>query len=98
MNQSKMKKTHLIIFLTFVALIGTQTGHDHKVYWEFGRLKNKHMLIQGKSGAGKTYFIQRMLKELSNQGVPSIIIDYTDGFRSDQLEPAFLESLEDKNR
>ena len=78
------------------ALIGTQEGYKHKVYWEFGHLKNKHMLIQGKSGEGKTYFIQRMLKELSNQGIPTIIIDYTDGFRIDQLEPAFLESLEDK--
>ena len=80
------------------ALIGTQKGYSHKVYWEFGHplLGNRHMLIQGKSGQGKTYFIQRMLKELSNQGIPSIIIDYTDGFKPSQLEPNFKNSLEDK--
>ena len=54
------------------------------------------MLIQGKSGEGKTYYIQRMLKELSNQGIPSIIIDYTDGFTDDKLEQAFKESLGNK--
>lgn len=80
------------------ALIGTQKGYSHKVYWEFGHpsLANRHMLIQGKSGQGKTYFIQRMLKELSNQGVPSIIIDYTDGFKKSKLENEFKESLGDK--
>ncbi|ADC46175.1 dnd system-associated protein 2 [Methanobrevibacter ruminantium M1] len=80
------------------ALIGTQKGYNHKVYWEFGHpsLANRHMLIQGKSGQGKTYFIQRMLKELSIQGIPSIIIDYTDGFKPSQLEPNFKDSLGDK--
>lgn len=80
------------------ALIGTQEGYTHKVYWEFGHpsLANRHMLIQGKSGQGKTYFIQRMLKELSNQGIPSIIIDYTDGFKKSKLEKAFTVSLGDK--
>ena len=54
------------------------------------------MLIQGKSGQGKTYFIQKILKELSDQKVPSIVIDYTDGFRLDQLEDDFKEYLGDK--
>ena len=79
-------------------LIGTHKGYNHKVYWEFGHpsLANRHMLIQGKSGQGKTYLIQRMLKELSNQGIPSIIIDYTDGFKPSQLEPNFKNSLAGK--
>lgn len=37
-----------------------------------------------------------MLKELSNQGIPSIIIDYTDGFKKSKLEDAFKESLGDR--
>ena len=80
------------------ALIGTQKGYNHKVYWEFGHpsLANRHMLIQGKSGQGKTYFIQRMLREMSSQGIPSIIIDYTDGFKKSKLEDAFKESLGDR--
>ena len=85
-------------FSNIRALIGTQKGYSHKIYWEFGHssLANRHMLIQGKSGQGKTYFIQRMLKELSNQGIPSIIIDYTDGFKKSKLEKEFVESLGDK--
>ena len=79
------------------ALIGTLHGGNREIYWEYGNedLGNKHMLIQGKSGQGKTYFIQRILKELSNQDVPSIVIDYTDGFRFDQLEDEFKEELGD---
>ncbi|WP_455644948.1 DNA phosphorothioation-dependent restriction protein DptH [Methanosphaera sp.] len=80
------------------ALIGTQAGYNKDIYWEFGSksLGNRHMLIQGKSGQGKTYFIQRMLKELSNHNIPSIVIDYTDGFKDNQLDDNFKESLGDK--
>ena len=78
-------------------LIGTLNGSNKKVYWEYGNsdLGNKHMLIQGKSGQGKTYFIQRILKELSDNNVPSIVIDYTDGFKFNQLEEEFKEGLKD---
>ena len=77
------------------ALIGTVDGSKHEIYWEFGnsKLGNRHLLIQGKSGQGKTYFIQRLIMELSKQKVPVIIIDYTDGFRPDKLEKEFVEVL-----
>lgn len=77
------------------ALIGTVHGSKHKIYWEFGnpKLGNRHLLIQGKSGQGKTYFIQRLIMELSKQKVPVIIIDYTDGFRPDKLEKEFVDVL-----
>ena len=79
-------------------LLGTQDEHNRKIFWEFGhpKLPNRHMLIQGKSGQGKTYFIQRVLQGLSNQNIPSIIIDYTDGFKKSKLEQEFKDSLEDK--
>ena len=78
------------------ALIGTVEDSNHEIYWEFGspNINNRHMLIEGASGYGKSYFIQRMLKELSNQGIPSIIVDYTNGFKKSKLEPEFKESLE----
>ena len=68
------------------------------VYWEFGNrhLANRHLLITGTSGQGKTYSIQTMLKELAEAGVSSAIFDYTEGFRKEQLEPEFRESLNDK--
>ena len=77
------------------ALIGTAEGSKHEIYWEFGnpKLGNRHLLIQGKSGQGKTYFIQRLIMELSKQKVPVIIIDYTDGFRPDKLENEFVNVL-----
>lgn len=73
-----------------------RTGN--KVYWEFGnpKLANRHLLITGTSGQGKTYSIQTMLKELSENGVPAVIFDYTEGFRLDQLDPKFTAALEGK--
>ena len=68
-------------------LIGTDKSSE-KVYWEFGnkQLANRHLLITGTSGQGKTYSIQTMLYELSKSNVSSVIFDYTEGFRLDQLE------------
>ena len=79
------------------ALIGTVEGSKHEIYWEFGnpKLGNRHLLIQGKSGTGKTYLIQRLIMELSKQKVPVIIIDYTDGFTPDKLEKEFINVLGD---
>lgn len=80
-------------------LLGTEENtSNHKIYWEYGNknLPNRHLLIQGKSGQGKTYFIQRILNEVSHSGIPTIIIDYTDGFKKSQLEKDFKRSLGDK--
>lgn len=76
-------------------LLGEVEGSTKKIYWEYGNkeLANRHMLITGKSGNGKTYFIQCALKEVIDSGVPAIIIDYTDGFKSNQLEPEFKEYI-----
>lgn len=79
-------------------LLGKAEGSTHNIYWEYGHngLANRHMLIEGKSGQGKTYFIQCILSELSNAGIPAIIIDYTEGFKSSQLEPLFKDFLGSK--
>src|SRR5699024_320965 len=53
-------------------------------------------LISGKSGQGKTYFMQCVLLEASKHGIPNIIIDYTEGFLPTQLEPEFVNYLGDK--
>lgn len=76
-------------------------GNDRnksQVFWEFGnpKMANRHLLITGTSGQGKTYCIQTMLKELSVNGIPAVIFDYTEGFRLDQLDPAFTDALTDK--
>lgn len=78
-------------------LIGNDKA-GKKVYWEFGhpQLANRHLLITGTSGQGKTYCIQTMLYELTKQNISSVIFDYTEGFTNNQLEPEFLVNTEDK--
>lgn len=71
-------------------LIGTRRNGE-PVYWHFGhsKLANRHMLIFGASGSGKTYGIQCLLSELAAQQVRSFIIDYTNGFLPSQVEHEF---------
>ena len=77
--------------------IGTDRTGDG-VFWEFGnpQLANRHLLITGTSGQGKTYSIQTMLYEISKANISTVIFDYTEGFRPDQLEKKFLEKMGDR--
>ncbi|WP_156291353.1 DNA phosphorothioation-dependent restriction protein DptH [Oceanobacillus salinisoli] len=79
-------------------LLGSVQGSTHKIYWEYGNqeLANRHILISGKSGQGKTYFIQCLLMELATNDVSSIIFDYTGGFKKSKLEPEFKDYLGDR--
>ena len=78
-------------------LIGEVEGSTKKIYWEYDNksLDNRHMLITGKSGNGKTYFIQCALLECMKYNIPSVIIDYTDGFKMSQLEKKFKDFMGD---
>ena len=73
-------------------LLGTDRS-GKPVYWEFGhpQLQNRHMLIFGASGSGKTYAIQCILSELARLEQNSLIVDYTDGFLPNQMERVFVE-------
>lgn len=79
-----------------IAIGKDRKGND--VFWEFGntQLANRHLLITGTSGQGKTYSIQTMLYEASKANVSAVIFDYTEGFRKDQLEKRFLDKMEDR--
>lgn len=68
-----------------------QTKEGRDVFWEFGHpeLPNRHVLIFGKSGSGKTYAIQALLCELSKHHRNSLIVDYTNGFLPKHLEANF---------
>ena len=72
-------------------LIGTEGHRQTPIYWEYNhtKLSNRHLLIFGSSGSGKTYAIQCLLAELALSGVSSFIIDYTDGFLKHQSEPVY---------
>lgn len=79
-------------------LLGEDTRTKKKIYWEYGhpKLENRHILISGKSGVGKTYFMQCLLLELTNNNISSLIFDYTDGFKKSKLEPEFKDTLGDR--
>jgi DNA phosphorothioation-dependent restriction protein DptH len=68
-----------------------RTDQGREIFWEFGhpKLTNRHLLIFGKSGVGKTYAIQTLLHELGRAGQNTVIIDYTEGFLPNQLDPSF---------
>lgn len=78
-------------------LIGKDRNKNN-VYWEFGHkgLSNRHLLITGTSGQGKTYCIQTMMYELSKTNISMVVFDYTEGFRRDQLERKFIDKMSDR--
>lgn len=57
--------------------------------WLFGsdykKMENKHMLVIGGSGSGKSYAIKCILYELAKIHQHSMIIDYTGGFTNSTL-------------
>lgn len=79
-------------------LIGEDLRTKEKYYWEFGNkeLNNRHLLINGNSGCGKTYCIQTLLMEAATQGISSVVFDYTGGFTNSKLDPIFKEQLGDR--
>ena len=80
-------------------LIGTRAGGE-PVYWHFGdaRLANRHLLVFGTSGSGKTYGMQCLLAEMACAGLRSLIIDYTNGFLPGQMQQQRLAHRQDATR
>lgn len=78
--------------------LGIHPDTQKPVFWEFGHpeLSNRHLLVFGASGQGKTYAIQAILLELAKGGQNSLIIDYTDGFTDQQLDQITKEKLKPK--
>jgi len=76
-------------------LLGSLVQGGRQLFWEFGhpKLNNRHLLVFGSSGTGKTYTIQALLCELAKYGQNSLIVDYTNGFTNKQLEPRVVERL-----
>lgn len=79
-------------------LLGGGTAGGRDIYWEFGHpeLPNRHILVFGASGTGKTYTIQALMFELSKLNQNSLIVDYTNGFTNTQLEDIVIEHLNPK--
>lgn len=70
--------------------LGTNTDNSKQVFWDPAttkpkKLTNQHVLIVGKSGAGKTQSASAFLCELAKAGVPSIIFDFQGEYISGKL-------------
>lgn len=80
--------------------LGSDMKNGEKIYWEFGNksLNNRHLLINGNSGCGKTYCIQGLLMGAARQGVSSVVFDYTGGFTLDKLDKTFVDCMGDNIR
>lgn len=79
-------------------LIGHSPKSQEAIYWEYGHkdLANRHLIIFGNSGQGKTYCIQGLLMELAKYSINSMVVDYTNGFLPEHLEPEFIGSVKPK--
>ncbi|MGL4450101.1 MAG: ATP-binding protein [Sarcina sp.] len=79
-------------------LLGEDLRTKEKIYWEYTHkdLNNRHLLINGNSGSGKTYCIQTLILEAVKNNISVIVFDYTDGFTKNKLSPILLNKLGDK--
>lgn len=79
-------------------LIGIE--NNQKIYWEFfdSQLSNRHLIIGGRSGQGKTYFIQSLLRDLSRMNQSAVVLDYSSSYTRTQLDPVFLEDMGNRFR
>lgn len=71
---------------------------EREICWEFGHpdLPNRHIIVFGASGTGKTYTIQALMLELAKSFHNSLIVDYTNGFTTNQLDKVIKEVLNPK--
>ena len=67
-------------------LLGTNKN-GQPVYWRFRDAVNRHLIIFGSSGNGKTYAIQCLLAELARQSLNSMVLDYSQSFTPSEILP-----------
>jgi len=76
-------------------VLGQDTANGECVRWDpFPQTgsANPHMLVVGESGFGKTYLVQCLLGELAASGIPSVVLDYAQGFSLNVLPREFVEA------
>ena len=62
-----------------------KSGRD--IHWRFRDALNRHLVIFGSSGNGKTYAIQCLLAELARQGLNTLVLDYSQSFAPNEILP-----------
>ena len=69
-------------------------NEEHAVYWKYmnKKLTNRHMVIYGKSGNGKSYLVQRLVMALTKD-YPVALVDIKPSFTNEVLEDKFVNSV-----
>ena len=63
-------------------------AYNNKKYWDFGmnyKIKNRHIFVCGGTGSGKTYAVAGLLADLAKNKQASLVLDYNNGFKPDQI-------------
>lgn len=47
-----------------------------KVFWNYDKEPNPHLMIIGQSGSGKTFLLRKILKHLHNKRIKTFVIDF----------------------
>jgi type IV secretory pathway VirB4 component len=47
-----------------------------KVFWDYKKENNPHLMLIGQSGSGKTYLLRKILKHLDKRGIKTFVIDF----------------------
>jgi DNA phosphorothioation-dependent restriction protein DptH len=74
--------------------IGLDVEANQEVFWNpdpAGGSPNPHVLILGESGFGKTYTVSCLLAELAQREIPTIVLDYGQGFSPTSAPPGFAQ-------
>lgn len=95
-EENNQKKIALKSNQKIEILLGKSKLSGEQITWNYTNktMANRHLLITGKSGQGKTYAIQSFLMEFAKAGIPIIIFDYTEGFTNKKLNNIFKEQLQ----
>jgi len=72
------------------------SGKKLELNFMHSELSNRHIYIPGKSGEGKTYSVQHLLKEASNCGLSAVLFDRANAFSESQIEQDFRDSIGNK--
>jgi len=75
-------------------LIGKEVSSSNKIYWDPNSqsgIGNPHLMIIGESGYGKTYATQCLIAELVQCNIPSIVLDYGQGFTLNTVSRVFFD-------
>lgn len=64
--------------------VGKSTITGEKYYWQFANthLKNYNIMIEGKSSKSKYHLIENFIVRLSDENIPSIVIDTNNNFKN----------------